>query len=56
MAVTSLLEWYRTGVDVPARLPASSSPITPSRLHSSLITARPAFGVSDGSGAPIRAC
>ena len=35
---------------------ASSAPITPSRPHSSVITARPAFGVSAGSGAPIRGC
>ena len=35
---------------------ASSALITPSRPHSSLITARPAFGVSAGSGAPIRGC
>ena len=35
---------------------ASSAPISPSRLHSSLTTAKPAFGVSDRSGAPIRAC
>ena len=31
-------------------------PITPSRPHSSVIAARPAFGVSDRSGAPIRGC
>jgi len=35
---------------------ASSAPITPSRPHNSVITARPAFGVSAGSGTPIRGC
>ena len=35
---------------------ASSAPITPSRSHNSVIAARPAFGVSDRSGAPIRGC
>ena len=35
---------------------ASSAPITPSRPHSSLTAARPAFAVSDLSGAPIRTC
>ena len=35
---------------------ASSAPITPSRSHSSVMAARPAFGVSAGSGAPIRGC
>jgi hypothetical protein len=35
---------------------ASSTPITPSRPHSSLTATRPAFGVSDRSGAPIRTC
>ena len=35
---------------------ASSAPITPSRPHSSVMAARPAFGVSAGSGAPIRGC
>jgi hypothetical protein len=35
---------------------ASSALITPSRPHSSLTAARPAFGVSAGSGAPIRTC
>jgi hypothetical protein len=35
---------------------ASSALITPSRPHNSLIAARPAFGVSAGSGAPIRGC
>jgi hypothetical protein len=35
---------------------ASSASITPSRLHSSLIAAIPAFGVSAASGAPIRGC
>jgi len=34
----------------------SSALITPSRSHSSVIAARPAFGVSTGSGAPIRGC
>ena len=34
----------------------SSALITPSRSHSSVIAARPAFGVSAGSGAPIRGC
>jgi len=33
---------------------ASSAPITPSRSHNSLITARPACAVSDASGAPAR--
>ena len=33
---------------------ASSAPITPSRSHSSVIAARPAFAVSDASGAPTR--
>ena len=31
---------------------ASSAPITPSRSYSSVMTARPAFAVSDASGAP----
>ena len=35
---------------------ASSAPITPSRPHSSVTAARPAFGVSAGSGAPTRGC
>jgi hypothetical protein len=35
---------------------ASSAPITPSWSHSSVMAARPAFGVSAGSGAPIRGC
>jgi len=35
---------------------ASSAPITPSRPHNSVITARTAFGISAGSGAPIRGC
>ena len=35
---------------------ASSAPVTPSRPHSSVTAARPAFGVSAGSGAPIRTC
>jgi len=35
---------------------ASSASITPTRPHNSVITARPAFAVSDRSGAPIRAC
>jgi hypothetical protein len=35
---------------------ASSASITPSRPHNSLITAIPAFGVSDVSGAPARTC
>jgi hypothetical protein len=35
---------------------ASSALITPSRPHNPVITARPAFGVSAGSGAPIRGC
>jgi hypothetical protein len=35
---------------------ASSAPIKPSRPHNSVIAAIPAFGVSDRSGAPIRAC
>ena len=34
----------------------SSALITPSRAHSSVMAARPAFGVSAGSGAPIRGC
>jgi hypothetical protein len=34
----------------------SSALITPSRPHNSVITATPAFGVSAGSGAPIRGC
>ena len=33
---------------------ASSAPITPSRPHNSVTAARPAFGVSDASGAPAR--
>jgi sensor domain CHASE-containing protein len=33
---------------------ASSAPITPTRSHSSVIAARPAFAVSDRSGAPAR--
>jgi hypothetical protein len=34
----------------------SSALITPSRPHSSVTIAKPAFGVSAGSGAPIRGC
>ena len=33
---------------------ASSASITPSRLHNSVTAARPAFAVSDASGAPAR--
>jgi hypothetical protein len=35
---------------------ASSAAITPSWSHSLVMAARPAFGVSDRSGAPIRGC
>ena len=35
---------------------ASSASITPSRPHNSVIAARPAFAVSDRSGAPARTC
>jgi hypothetical protein len=35
---------------------ASSVSITPSRSHSTLTAARPAFAVSDRSGAPARTC
>jgi hypothetical protein len=35
---------------------ASSASITPSRSHSSLTAAKPAFAVSDRSGAPARTC
>ena len=35
---------------------ASSASITPSRPHSSVTAARPAFAVSDRSAAPIRTC
>ena len=35
---------------------ASSAPITPSRSHSSVTAARPAFAVSARSGTPARTC